>query len=95
MCIHVYVNHAYMLPYSCMHHVHYMCIYVCGVHRLTLSLLAVGLRFSVVYMQVESGNEEVVRELLELGANVDLQDNVSVYIVLGYTVVYSECICIV
>ena len=62
----------------------YIYIYVCGVHRLPLS--------NVVYMQVESGNEEVVRELLELGANVDLQDNVSVYIVLGYIVVYSECI---
>lgn len=30
--------------------------------------------------QVEGGNLEVVKELLKLGANVDLQDDVSMYI---------------
>ena len=31
-------------------------------------------------LQVENGNEEVVHELLLQGANVDLQDSVSIYV---------------
>ena len=36
------------------------------------------LRCSYWCVQVQSGNEEVVKELLKLGANVDLQDDVRI-----------------
>ena len=35
--------------------------------------------FDLLLFQVEAGNEEVVNELLVQGANVDLQDKVSLY----------------